>query len=254
MRSSSVPGSSKDRWGDLTSEICAWLERKRSVVLVTTAVSLGLLFVIHSSTVTMPIASGSIFQNFIILITIVLLLLIAISVVLKGIVPIAICSLGLTLVYAGILYPSYFMETVGELYYKSSYGFMSEKSVLNAAHGYFLLGIAMVILSIIIGYKPTILYTRNRPEPLDTIWEKYPIWYDNAKIVGGYVEPSVSLRSLMTAEERYLLWRYEFVLTNIYGTPHLVEPEGYVPVSSKILRDKESLSMIGKARYTGYFV
>src|SRR5215208_3107092 len=254
MRSSSVPGSSKDRRGDLNSEICAWLERKRSAVLVTTAISISLLFVIHSSTVTMPVASGSIFQNFIIVITIVLLLLIATSVILKGIVPIAICSLGLTLVYAGILYPSYFMETVGELYYKSSYGFMSERSVLNAAHGYFLLGIAMVVLSIIIGYKPTILYTRNRPEPLDTIWQKYPIWYDNAEVVGGYHEPSVSLKSLMTAEEKYLLWRYEFVLTDIFGTPYLVRPDGFVPASSTIFRDKANRSMMGKAKYTGYFV
>jgi hypothetical protein len=202
----------------------------------------------------MKISSGSVFQNFVILITIFLLLLIVTSVVWKGIVPIAICSMGLTLTYAGILYPSYFMEAVGEFYYKSSFGFMSEKSVLNAAHGYFLLGIAMVVLSIIIGYKPTLLYTRNRPEPLDTIWQKYPIWYDSARVVGDYVEPSVSLKSLMTAEERYLLWRYEFVLTSIYGTPHLVMPNGYVPASSKILRDKENLSMMGKARYTGYFL
>ena len=116
-------------------------------MLVTAVTSIILLFIMHMSTVTMRINSESLLQNFIILVTIVLLLIIGTSVICKGIVPIAICSLGLTLVSAGILYPSYFMETAGELYYKSSYGFMSERSVLNAAHGYILLGIAMVILS-----------------------------------------------------------------------------------------------------------
>ena len=253
VRASSFSGSPKGRLSDRVHRIYAWLEKRQSAVLVTAVTSIILLFIMHMSTVTMQINSESLLQNFIILVTIVLLLIIGTSVICKGVVPIAICSLGLTLVYAGILYPSYFMETAGELYYKSSYGFMSERSVLNAAHGYFLLGIAMVILSLIIGYRPTILYTKNRPESFEAIWQKYPIWYDSVKLVGGYDEPSVPLKSLMTAEERYLLWRYEFVLTSIYGTPYLVKPDGYVPASSKILRDKESLSMIGKSRYTGYF-
>jgi len=169
-------------------------------------------------------------------------------------VPIAVCALGLTLLYSGILFPSYAMEMVGEIYYKSSNGFTTENSVLNAAHGYFFLGIGMVIFSMIIGYKPAILYTKNRPEPLDAIWKEYPIWYDNVNVVGGYNEPSVSLKSLMTTEEQYLLWRYDFVLTDIFGTPHLVKPDGRVPVSSTIFREKENLSMMGKAKYPGYFV
>ena len=89
------------------------------------------------------------------------------------------------------------MDMVGEVYYKSSYGFTSEKSVLNASYGYFYLGIGMIVFSMIIGHKPSILYTRNRPEPLDMIWKKYPIWeHDNAKVVGGYLEPSVPLKKL----------------------------------------------------------
>jgi hypothetical protein len=253
VRSSSRSNSSEDRLGNRAFGVCAWLERKKTTVLVTSIISLVLLFILHLSAVTMQISSESILQNFVTLITVILLLLIAISVLCKGVIPIVICSLGLTLVYAGILYPSYFMETVGELYYKSSHGFMSERSVLNAAHGYFLLGLFMVVMSMIVGYKPALLYIRNRPEPLDDIWHKYPIWYDNVKVVGSHDEPSVSVKSLMTPEERYLLWRYEFVLTSIYGMPHLVKPNGYVPASSKILRDRENQSMIGKSRYTGYF-
>jgi hypothetical protein len=245
--------SSKDCPTKLLSGFWIYFERKQTVLLVIAAISIVLLFVLHLSTVTMQIIPGSILHKFILLTTIFLLLSVAISIFWKGIVPIAICALGLTLLYAGVLYPSYVTEIVGKIYYKSSYGFATEKSILNAARGYFLLGIGMVIFSIIIGYKPAMLYTRNRPQPLDTIWQKYPIWYGNAEVM-GYHEPCVSLKSLMTAEERYLLWRYEFVLTDIFGTPHLVRPDDFVPASSTIVRDKANRSMIGKAKYMGYFV
>jgi hypothetical protein len=245
--------SSKDCLTKLLSGFWIYFERKQTVLLIIAAISIVLLFVLHLTTVTMQIIPGSILHKVILLTTIFLLLPVAISIFWKGIVPLAICALGLTLLYAGVLYPSYVTEIVGKIYYKSSYGFTTEKSVLNAARGYFLLGMGMVIFSIIIGYKPAILYTRNRPQPLDTIWQKYPIWYGNAEVM-GYHEPSVSLKSLMTAEERYLLWRYEFVLTDIFGTPHLVRPDDFVPASSTIVRDKANQSMIGKAKYMGYFV
>jgi hypothetical protein len=58
----------------------------------------------------------------------------------------------------------------------------------------------------------------------------------------------------MTAEENYLVWRYEYILADVYDTPHLVKPDSYLPKSSKIFRDKESGKMIGKAKYIGYFV
>jgi len=250
---SRFPSSSKN---DLNrcSGIFTWFESRQSILLVLAAVSIVLLFVLHLTIVTVQVVPGSIFQKSVIVTTIVIILIIGVSVCWKGMVPIAVCALGLTLLYSGILFPSYAMEMVGEIYYKSSNGFTTENSVLNAAHGYFFLGIGMVIFSMIIGYKPAILYTKNRPEPLDAIWKEYPIWYDNVNVVGGYNEPSVSLKSLMTTEEQYLLWRYEFVLTDIFGTPHLVKPDGRVPVSSTIFREKENLSMMGKAKYPGYFV
>jgi hypothetical protein len=74
------------------------------------------------------------------------------------------------------------------------------------------------------------------------------------QLAGGYTEPSVPLRSLMSEQEKYLLWRYEYVLTNIYNTSYLVKPDGFVPKNSTILRDKESGRMIGVSRYSGYFL
>jgi len=135
---------------------------------------------------------------------------------------------------------------VKEVYYSTSYGFPTEQSIFNASHGYFFQGIGMIVFSIIIGYKPSLLYIRNRPEPSHIVWEKYPIWYNNTKVVGGDNGPTLILKSLMTDKEKYLLWHYEFVLTNIYGTPYLVKPDEYVPKSSIIFRDKVSGMMIGK--------
>ena len=75
-----------------------------------------------------------------------------------------------------------------------------------------------------------------------------------SQLAGGYTEPNVPLKTLMSEQEKYLLWRYEYILTSIYDTPYLVKPDGFVPKRSTILRDKESGRMIGVARYSGYFM
>jgi hypothetical protein len=120
---------------------------------------------------------------------------------------------------------------------------------------HFFLGVAMVAFSIIIAYRPSLLFTRNRPESLESEWSKYQVWHDNALLADGRPERSVPVKNLMTDQDRYLLWRYEYILADIYGTPHLVRPGGLVPKdSTRIFRDKESGRMIGKARYTGFFM
>jgi hypothetical protein len=59
----------------------------------------------------------------------------------------------------------------------------------------------------------------------------------------------------MSDQDRYLLWRYEYVLADIYCTPHLVRPEGLVPKdSTRIFRDRDTGRVMGKARYSGFFM
>jgi hypothetical protein len=77
---------------------------------------------------------------------------------------------------------------------------------------------------------------------------------NNVKLIDRYSESYVHIKSLMTDQEIYLLWRYQYILTNVYGTQYLVKPDSYVPKSSTILRDKQSGKMIGKAEYVGFFV
>ena len=109
---SKFPSSSKN---DLNrcSGICTWFESRQSILLVLAAVSIVLLFVLHLTIVTVQVVPGSIFQKSVIVTTIVIILIIGVSVCWKGMVPRAVCALGLTLLYSGILFPSYAMEIGG---------------------------------------------------------------------------------------------------------------------------------------------
>ena len=151
-----------------------WFNRKKSLLLTLSVVSITLLVLLHLTIITVQIVLGSISEKFVMLTTIALISIIAISVIWKGVSSIAIYAIGLTLTSIGILFPIYSVNMV-EVHYRASYGFATEQSIFNASHGYFFQGIGMIVFSIIIGYKPGLLYIRNRPKPSYIVWEKYPI-------------------------------------------------------------------------------
>lgn len=226
-----------------------WFNQNKSLLLLALSItSIVLLFLLRLYLPIAKIDPDSISEKFVMLTTIALMSTIAVLVIWKGIAPMALCAIGLALIYIGTLFSSHAVNMVGEVYHRASHGFVSEQSILTQTHGYFFLGIGMVILSIIIAYKPSLLYTKNRPEPMHIVWEKYPIWHDNTKVVEKHNEPSVSLKSLMTDEEKYLLWRYEYILTDVNGASYLVRPDENVPRNSTILRDKASRTMVGKVK------
>ncbi|HEY6757079.1 MAG TPA: hypothetical protein VI037_06780 [Nitrososphaera sp.] len=189
---------------------------------------------------------------------IILVSFIAISVISKGIVPVIICILGIVLIHNSLILPYYSEPQPGEASFgevKFKWTLYTPTAVSMGAGMNFFLGVSMVTFSIIIAYRPSLLFTRNRPDSVDSEWSKYPLWRDNTLLADGRTEYSIPIRSLMTDQDRYILWRYEYILANIYGTPHLVRPEGFVPkYSTSIYRDRESGGMIGKARYSGFFI
>jgi hypothetical protein len=217
-----------------------------------------LLLVIHLSVLPFQINPTSIDEKVIEIMSICLICIIALSLIWRGIVCIVIGILGLSLIYTGIFLPSYPVDVLDDSYPDGE----NEKNIINikqpvlvATQGFFFLGMSMVGLSMIIAYRPDVLYVRNRPKPLETIWESYPVWYNyNIKLLGRNSEHIVDIKSLMTDEEVYLLWRYDYILADVYGTPHLVKSDSHVPKSSTIFRDKKSGKMIGKGKYIGYFV
>jgi hypothetical protein len=240
-----------------TDRAYIWFQRNESKLLATDIVCIVLLFILH--------LSPSIFQfiiqenvNAIQIAAIVLVTFIALSIVWKGIVPIVICFLGIVLIHNSLILPYYSEPQPGEVTFgevEFRWTLYTPTAVSMGSSMNFFLGVSTVIFSIIIAYRPSLLFTRNRPDSVDSEWSKYPLWHDNTLLADGRTEYSVPIRMLMTHQERYVLWRYEYILASIYGTPHLVRPEGYVPkYSTSIYRDRESGRIIGKARYYGFFV
>lgn len=234
-----------------------WFQRNESKVVAIDIVCIVILFFVHLFPSTFPFFMQE-NVNAIQIATIILVSFIALSVVWKGIVPIVICVLGIVLIHNSVILPYYSQPQPGEASFgegKFRWTLYTPTAVSTAASMNFFLGISMVIFSIIIGYRPSLLFTRNRPDPVDSEWLKYPLWQDNTLLADGRTEYSVPIKRLMTDEDRYVLWRYEYILANIYGTPHLVRPEGFVPkYSTSIYRDRGSGRIIGKARYNGFFV
>jgi hypothetical protein len=240
-----------------TDRAYIWFQRNRIKLIVIDVICIAILFLLHL----FPSIFQFFFQenlNAIQVVAIMLVSFVVLSVVWKGLVPIVICFLGIVLLHNSLILPYYSEPQPGEATFgdvKFRWTLYTPTAVDIGANMNFFLGMTMVIFSMIIAYRPSLLFTRNRPISADSEWLNYPLWHDNTLLADGRTEYSVPIRMLMTDEERYVLWRYEYVLASIYGTPHLVRPEGFVPkYSTLIYRDRQSGRMIGKGRYNGFFV
>lgn len=235
----------------------AWFVRHEQTLLIVNGVSVALLFLLYFFSTTARVSAPAV-ADFVNVFAIVLVSFIFATVVWKGLVPAVICILGIVLVHNAIILP-YYPPTIrafpeGLLNGVPEQAPSAEVSAMVATAMHFSLGLGMVALAMIIAYRPGFLFARNRPPPVEDQWSRYPIWYDNIKLVGGHREPMVPAKSLMEDRDRYLIWRYEYVLANIYGTPHLVRPTGLVPKKETVfVRDDETGLLVGKARHSGYF-
>jgi hypothetical protein len=234
-----------------------WFKRNEPSLLAIDIVCIVLLFFIQLFTSTFQVFTEEI-VNAVQVAAIVLVAFIVLSLVWKGVVPLIICILGIGLMYYSVILPYYSDPELGDGNLggtKFTYPLFTPAVAGTAANMHFFLGVSTVALSMIIGYRPSLLFTRSRPGSVDIEWSKYPVWHDNTLLAEGSMERSVPVISLMTDQDRYLLWRYEYVLADIYGTLHLVKPYGLVPKeSTSVCRDKDSGRLIGKARYSGFFI
>ena len=145
-----------------------WLRSHDKFLLKLTIVGILLLSIIHIYLSISVIDFNSKIFGFLHIITILILILVFLSILIKGIVPIAISCLGIVLLYGSIVIPSVATDSLGPFYYKASTGNLNIESINRGSHGFFLLGVAMIVFGIIIAYKPDVLYTRNRPFLLKT--------------------------------------------------------------------------------------
>ncbi len=233
-----------------------WFQTNKHKLLAVDIICVLVLFFMQLFTSTLQTLTPEII-NAVQISAVVLGVLIALSVVWKGIVPLIICILGIVLMNYSVILPYYSapeLDGVNLGGTRFTYPLSTPAVAGTAANTHFFLGVSMVALSITIAYRPSLLFVRNRPEPLDSEWSKYTVWNDHTLLANGREEHSVPVKNLMTDMERYLLWRYDYVLAGIYGSPYLVRPGGLVPKDSTLFRDKDSGRVMGKARYTGFFM
>lgn len=235
----------------------AWFRRHEQTLLIINGVNIALLFMLYFFSAATH-ASTYAAAGFVSAFAAVLAAFIFATVVWKGLVPAIMCMLGIVLVHNAIILPYYppsvpaFPE-VG-VSSPSAAEPSAEVSAMVATGMHFFLGLGMVGFAMIIAYRPGFLFARNRPPPAEDQWARYPVWYDNVKLVGDHREPMVPAKSLMEDRDRYLAWRYEYVLAKIYGAPHLVRPLGLVPEKQTVfVRDDETGLLVGKVRHSGYF-
>src|ERR671919_839178 len=238
----------------LQLSILKWLRSNEVLLVAVSLLSVLLLLFVNVSVVEIfgsitSIPDSSTIPKFMIALTLVLTAIIPLPIIHKGIVPIAIAGIGLPLISAGTVIP---ITTSSSLS-------MSENSeeIVFIAEGYFLLGVSMMSFSFVSAYKPSLLYVKNRPEDAgDVNQEEFPLWdkmdrgANHAVSIGRFDdEANVPLKDLMSEIEKYLIWRYSYVLVSIHGIRYLAIPNSYVPYSSIILRDKNG-RIIGKGKYS----
>src|SRR2546426_3188575 len=95
-----------------------WFYKNRSILIALSVISIILLFLLHLFTITIEISLNSMPERLIQIITIILISLISLSVIWRGLVPVVICGLGITLIYGGIVIPSYALTLPTESYFK----------------------------------------------------------------------------------------------------------------------------------------
>jgi hypothetical protein len=234
-------------------QIFLWLKTNQRIFLLTSILNLMLLALIHFLVSSIHLEPYGPIFNFLHGLTIILVASLSLIVITKGIVAFAINSLGMVLIYGSIVIPSFELAMVGQVYYKAAIGNITENSLYSGSHGLFLLGLSMIIFSVIIGYRPTILYTKNRPAPMEAFWSKYPIWEKGLQWAAIKNGSLVMLHLLMNDKDRYLLWRYAYVLVLINDTLFLVPVNSFVPSNSMLIRDDVSGKLVGVDKYMGYF-
>jgi hypothetical protein len=182
---------------------------------------------------------------------------ILLSLVSKGPIPLLISIIGVVLIYNAVISPLYASPENSQMIVERQRvdPATPSESVQVDRPLHFGLGVGMVIFATIIAYRPSTLFTRNRPASAYEEWASYPLWRDNTVLKDGRNEDLIPVKDMMTEQDVHLLWRYEFVLANVAGSQHLVRPDGLVPRdSTTLLRDKASGRLLGKPRFSGLFI
>ncbi len=152
----------------------------------------------------------------------------------RGSLPFAIVLLGVACVAGGMFVMPYALL----------HGLAPQAKLISYTVLTFTIGIGTLITSIVMVYKPNLLYAKNRPKDE----RPTPIW--SRKMAGA--EVLTPLRKLLSENELYILPNYNHVMVSINGVTYKVPPDEAVPKDSKVLRDNGYFIGFRKI-YDGYF-
>lgn len=96
-------------------------------------------------------------------------------------------------------------------------------------------------MGLLLAYKPTILYVRNRLSDESP----YPVWNSKVATMTQFSASLIALKSLLSEKERWIVFRYKFVLVSIDDKIYLVRPNDVVPENAIVLRSKSGQSLLG---------
>ncbi|MFQ5940802.1 MAG: hypothetical protein ACE5KA_03790 [Nitrososphaerales archaeon] len=111
----------------------------------------------------------------------------------------------------------------------------------------FYLGVGILGVSMIIVYKPSLLYVKNRPSDDPP----YPIWDSKHSYTTYRYRHMVPLLDLLYTSEKYMLSQYRYVHVRIGDKVYLVTPNSLVPDDSEVLRDRTGKFFLGVPRTQG---
>ncbi|MGQ0794661.1 MAG: hypothetical protein ACT4N5_00550 [Nitrosopumilaceae archaeon] len=96
-------------------------------------------------------------------------------------------------------------------------------------------------IGIALAYRPNVLYVKNRlPDEIP-----YPVWESKNQSMTRFSPKLVSVKSLTTEKEKWIIFRYKFVYVSIDEKIYLVRPDDNVPETAVLLRSKSGQSLLG---------
>jgi len=156
--------------------------------------------------------------NLLLIPVMIILTLIAFSTFWRGILTIFTTILGITCITGAFVVISYALDNN-----------MLTQRLINDSIKLFVIGLGIMIISVIMTFKPELLYAKNRPKEI-----KPMIW--NSKITS---KPLIPIKSLLYKNELYMLSNYLYIIASIDDKIYLVPTNEYVPIDCLILRKQD---------------
>jgi len=102
-------------------------------------------------------------------------------------------------------------------------------------------GILNIAIGLMLAYRPSLIYVKNRL-PFEY---PYPVWDSKKTPVTKFSPSMIKIRLLLKENEKWIVFKYRFVLVLIDSKTYLVKPNDCVPENSILLRSKPGNSLLG---------